>query len=59
MMSVLYNRHKETLENFSWRSLQMFSRYGVKVNMLFAAAKLLLPEEFGLLNYLWTVIFVF
>jgi O-antigen/teichoic acid export membrane protein len=58
MISVLYNRHKETLENFSWRSLQMFSRYGVMAIIFFVAAKLLSPEEFGLLNYLRTVFFL-
>jgi O-antigen/teichoic acid export membrane protein len=58
MMSVLYNRHKETLGNFSWRSLQMFSRYGVTAIVFFAAAKLLLPEELGLFNYLRTVFFL-
>jgi O-antigen/teichoic acid export membrane protein len=58
MMNVLYKRHKETLENFSWRSLQMFSRYGVTAVIFFAAANLLSPEEFGLLNYLRTVFFL-
>jgi len=58
MTSDLYNRHKETLENFSWRSLQMFSRYGVMAIIFFAAAKLLSPEDFGLLNYLRTVFFL-
>ena len=57
-MSVLYNRHKETLENFSWRSLQIFSRYGVTAVIFFAAAKLLSPEELGLFNYLRTVFFL-
>lgn len=58
MTSVLYNRHKETIHNFSWRSLQLFSRYGVTAVIFFAAAKLLSPEELGLFNYLRTVFFL-
>lgn len=58
MTSVLYNRHKETLEDFSWRSLQIFSRYGVMAVIFFAAAELLSPEELGLFNYLRTVFFL-
>ncbi|MCJ7728812.1 MAG: oligosaccharide flippase family protein [Sedimentisphaerales bacterium] len=58
MINILYNRHKETAQNFFWRSLQMFSRYGVTAIIFFAAAKLLSPEDFGLLNYLRTVFFL-
>jgi O-antigen/teichoic acid export membrane protein len=36
----------------------MFSRYGVTAIIFFAAAKLLSPEDFGLLNYLRTVFFL-
>jgi O-antigen/teichoic acid export membrane protein len=58
MMNVLYNKHKETVHNFFWRNLQMFGRYGVSAVIFFAAAKLLSPEDFGLLNYLRTVFFL-
>ncbi len=58
MTSVLYNRHKETIHNFSWRSLQLFGKYGVTAIIFFAAARLLSPEDFGLLNYLRTVFFL-
>ena len=57
-MISIYNKHKETVQNFSWRSLQMFSRYGVTAIIFFAAAKLLSPEDFGLLNYLRTMFFL-
>jgi O-antigen/teichoic acid export membrane protein len=36
----------------------MFSRYGVTAIIFFAAAKLLSPKDFGLLNYLRTVFFL-
>ena len=58
MTSVLYNRHKETIHNFSWRSLQLFGKYGVTAVIFFVAARLLSPEDFGLLNYLRTVFFL-
>jgi len=52
MIKKLYNKHKETGQNFLWRSLQVFSKYGVAAAIYFIAAKLLEPEDFGLLNYL-------
>ncbi|MGD0077164.1 MAG: oligosaccharide flippase family protein [Sedimentisphaerales bacterium] len=58
MISVLYKRHKETIHNFSWRSLQLFGKYGVTAVIFFVAARLLSPEDFGLLNYLRTVFFL-
>lgn len=58
MIHILYKKHKETVENFSWRSLQMFGRYGVMAIIFFAAAKFMSPEDFGLLNYLRTVFFL-
>lgn len=58
MIDGLYKRHKETVHNFFWRNLQMFGRYGVSAVIFFAAAKLLSPEDFGLLNYLRTVFFL-
>jgi len=58
MTNALYNRHKETVHNFSWRSFQLFGKYGVTAIIFFAAAKFLSPEDFGLLNYLRTVFFL-
>jgi len=58
MIGGQYNKHKETIHNFCWRSLQMFGRYGVIAIIFFAAAKFLTPEDFGLFNYLRTVFFL-
>jgi O-antigen/teichoic acid export membrane protein len=52
----LYNKHRETIHNFFWRSLQIFSKHGVAFLIFFIAAKLLRPEDFGLLNYLRAVV---
>jgi MFS family permease len=41
MIDALYSRHKETIHNFSWRSLQLFGKYGVTAVIFFVAAKLL------------------
>lgn len=52
----LYYKHRETIHNFFWRSLQIFSKQGVGFLIFFIAAKLLRPEDFGLLNYLRAVV---
>lgn len=52
----LYYKHRETIHNFFWRSLQIFSKQGVAFLIFFIAAKLLKPEDFGLLNYLRAVV---
>ena len=52
MIKKLYKKHRDTTHNFFWRSLQIFSKYGVAAAIFFIAAKLLEPEDFGLLNYL-------
>ena len=56
MIKKLYYKHRETIHNFLWRSLQIFSKYGVAAAIFFIAAKLLGPEDFGLLNYLRAVV---
>lgn len=56
MLKKLYNKHRETLHNFSWRCLQIFGKHGVVFFIFFIAAKLLQPEDFGLFNYLRAVI---
>jgi len=52
----LFPKQKETINNFLWRSLQVFSKSGVTFLIFFISAKVLEPIEFGLLGYLMTVV---
>ncbi|VVB94826.1 Polysaccharide biosynthesis protein [uncultured archaeon] len=53
----LYIKHKETIHNFIWRSLQIFGKQGVTFLIFIIAAKLLTPFEFGIYNYVLAVVF--
>lgn len=52
----LFPKQKETINNFLWRSLQVFSKSGVTFLIFFISAKVLKPVEFGLLGYLMAVV---
>lgn len=51
-----YLNHKETIVNFSWRSLQIFGKQGVLFISMFIAAKFLEPVEFGKFAYITSII---
>ena len=56
MIKKLYERDRETVHNFVWRSLQVFSKSGVTFFIFFISAKFLKPVELGLLSYLMAVV---
>jgi len=57
MIRNYYHRHKETIHNFFWRSLQISGKQGVSFLIFILCAKFLSPYEFGIYNYILAVIF--
>ncbi|MCQ6961815.1 oligosaccharide flippase family protein [Methanolobus chelungpuianus] len=53
-----YSRHRETIHNFGWRALQTFGKQIVTFSILALSAKLLTPYDFGVYNYVLTIIFL-
>jgi len=51
-----YKQHKETIDNFIWRSIQTFAKQGVTFIIFFIAAYFLVPEDLGLFSYLMAVV---
>lgn len=52
-----YFSHKETLNNFFWRSLQIFGKQGITFLIFIVCAFLLPPFEFGIYNYILAIIY--
>tara|TARA_Y100000310_G_scaffold25020_1_gene23970 strand:+ start:2195 stop:3463 length:1269 start_codon:yes stop_codon:yes gene_type:complete len=52
-----YNQHKETIHNFIWRTLQVFGKQGIIFLIFILAAKLLIPYDFGIYNYILAIVF--
>jgi len=59
MLKKTYTNHKETIDNFIWRSLQIFGKQGISFLIFILSAKLLIPYEFGIYNYILAIIFFF
>ena len=57
MIKLNYGKHKETIHNFIWRSLQIFGKQGITFLIFILCAKLLTPYDFGLYNYALAIIF--
>lgn len=57
MLKNKYLQHKETIQNFGWRSLQIFGKQGVTFLIFILAAKMLSPYLFGIYNYVLAIIF--
>lgn len=57
MIKTLFNDHRETIRNVFWRGLQLVVKDGVSLVIFILAAKLLVPYEFGVYNYVLAVIF--
>jgi O-antigen/teichoic acid export membrane protein len=51
-----YRQHSILINNFIWRSIQILGKSGVTFFIFFISAKLLPPFEFGVYNYLITLI---
>lgn len=56
MFKKLYNTHKQTGQDFLWRTLQMAGKQGTACLIFFIAAKFLSPESFGDFGYLMAVV---
>jgi len=52
-----YFQHKETINDFIWRSLQVFGKQGITFLIFILCAKLLTPYDFGIYNYVLAIIF--
>ncbi len=57
MLKNKYLQHKETINNFIWRSIQIFGKQGITFLIFILCAKLLAPYEFGIYNYVLAIIF--
>lgn len=61
-MKALINKHyikqRETIHNFTWRSLQLFGKQGITFLIFILSAKLLSPYDFGVYNYVLAIIFL-
>jgi O-antigen/teichoic acid export membrane protein len=53
-----YYRHRERINNFLWRSLQIFSRQGFSFIMFIIFAKFLVPYEYGIYGYVTASVFL-
>lgn len=52
-----YLKHQDTINNFIWRTLQIGSKQGIIFIIFIICAKLLSTYEFGVYNYIFTIIF--
>lgn len=57
MLKNKYFQHKETIHNFIWRALQMGSKQGITFLIFIICAKLLIPYDFGVYNYVLAIVF--
>lgn len=55
MIKSQYFKHKETIHSFIWRSLQIFGKQGITFLIFIICAKLLIPYEFGIYNYILAI----
>ena len=53
-----YIQNKETILNLIWRTLQTFGMQGITFLFFIICAYLLTPYEFGIYNYVLTIIFL-
>ncbi len=51
-----YRKHKELINNFFWRALQIISKQGTILLIFFISAICLSREDFGLFNYLIAIV---
>lgn len=52
-----YSTHKEVVDNFVWRVLQIFGQQGITLLIFIMCAKMLTPYDFGIYNYALSIIF--
>lgn len=58
MRNIFCSEHSETIKNFVWRLLQTFGKQGVTFLIFITCAKLLSVYEFGVYNYVLSIIFL-
>ncbi len=54
-----YLQHKETIQNFGWRALQIGTKQGVTFLIFFMSAYFLSPKSFGMFSYLMALVGLF
>jgi O-antigen/teichoic acid export membrane protein len=57
LLKLNYLKHKKTIQNFAWRSLQISCKQGITFLIFILCAKLLNPYDFGIYNYILAIIF--
>jgi len=57
MIKSQYFKHKETINSFIWRFLQIFGTQGITFLIFILCAKLLTPYDFGIYNYILAIVF--
>jgi O-antigen/teichoic acid export membrane protein len=57
MIKKIYHNHKEIINNFTWRTLQLFGKQGIIFLIFILCAKFLTPYDFGVYNYSLAVVF--
>lgn len=58
-MIELISRNREPIANFMWRICQVLVKDGINFLIFLVAAKLLVPYEFGIYNYVMALVFFF
>ncbi len=58
MLTYKYYQHKETIHNFIWRALQIGGKQGITFLIFILCAKLLIPYDFGIYNYVLAIVFL-
>jgi O-antigen/teichoic acid export membrane protein len=58
-MIDFFHRHREPVTNFIWRISQLLMKDGINFLIFLVAAKLLVPYEFGIYNYVMALVFFF
>ena len=57
MIKNIYSKHRETVHNLFWSTLQVFSKQGITFLIFILCAKILSPYDFGIYNYILAIIF--
>lgn len=58
MLKNKYFQHKEIIHNFIWRVLQIGGKHGITFLIFVLVAKLLIPYDFGIYNYVLAIVFL-
>lgn len=56
-LTSIYIKHTTTIHNFGWRAIQVLAKQGINFLIFLLCAKFLSPYNFGLYNYILTIVF--